>query len=109
MSSLAGSTEGNPSRPGRVLYPTPPALQTHLARVVLEILISRKQVSAGWVLVGVGLPAGSQAVPPDGLDVSEQVSARIFAQKTENRSPPGEREMQGSSVGLSWVLRAQKP
>lgn len=46
--------------------------------------------------MGVGLPAGSQAVPPDGLDVSEQVSVRIFAQKTENRSPPGEREMQGS-------------
>lgn len=42
------------------------------------------------------VPARFQAVSLAGLDVSEQVLVRIFAQRTENRSPPGEREMQGS-------------
>lgn len=34
-----------------------------------------------------------------GLDVFEKVLARLFAQKTEDRSVPREREMQGSKVG----------
>lgn len=49
-----------------------------------------------WGGGGGRVPARSQAVSPAGLDVSEQVLVRIFAQRTENRSPPGEREMQGS-------------
>lgn len=37
-------------------------------------------------------------VPPLGSDVSEQALVRLFVQKTEDRSAPGKRKIQGSQI-----------
>ena len=110
VSSLAGSVERSPSRPGRVLYHTPPAVQTHLAWVVLEILISRKQVSVCLcVVVGGWSQLDSRLCPLLGWMCLSKCWWGSLRKGQRTDLLLGKERCREVSVGLSWVLRAQKP